>query len=475
MENGFAAEFLQRSDAMHPKKIVLILISALALTACAVSLREAGSPLLVSDSPADLPDPPAPSAPDAPDDAAPVFEPVGEQIEFPETEPPETEAETEPETEPPETEAETEPEAEPPETEATAEIAEPEKFWSGVDVRFGAIGDILVHPNIYMDAGYRGTPEKPYDFLPMFYDVAADFAAPDFLFVNQETVMAGEAYGYSGYPCFNCPQQLGLDLVSLGFNLVNIANNHMLDKLAAGLSDTIDFWNSQPVVLLGGYKNEEDGRTVRTVEKDGVTFAWLAYTLSTNGIVKSADSPLDIPYIDDARILSDLARAREAGDFVVVSIHWGDENTQEPNAEQRRLSRLIAEGGADLILGHHSHTLQPIEWVETERGPVLCVYSLGNFVSGMAYPVNMVGGIFNFRIVSNDAGRLEVADPVLNPTVFFYGMDWFNTRVYRLEDYTADIAAKHGVALSGYTLTPEAARQYVKNAIGEEFLPEWMK
>ena len=174
-------------------------------------------------------------------------------------------------------------------------------------------------------------------------------------------------------------------------------------------------------------------------------------------------------------ILSDIARAKEMSDFVIVSIHWGDENTQEPNAEQKRLARLIADGGADLILGHHSHTLQPLEWLDTDRGPVLCVYSLGNFVSGMARPVNMVGGILNFRVISDGEGRLRVADVVMNPTVFFYGMDWYNTHVYRLEDYTEEIAAGHGVAISGYRLTPADARQIVLNAIGEEFLPAWMK
>ena len=128
-----------------------------------------------------------------------------------------------------------------------------------------------------------------------------------------------------------------------------------------------------------------------------------------------------------------------------------------------------------MILGHHSHTLQPVEWLETDRGRTLCIYSLGNFVSGMARPVNMVGGLFKFRVISDESGRLVPADPVLEPTVFYYGMNWYNTHVYMLYNYTPEIAATHGLAISGYTLTPDAARQYVTNVIEPEFLPDWMK
>ena len=369
---------------------------------------------------------------------------------------------------PPMPESEPEPDPEP-------EPEPPRKFFSDVNVSFLAMGDNLIHENIHMDASYRGTADKTYDFLPMYQDVAGAIASADVSFINQETVMAGAEWGYTGWPCFNCPQQLGLDMTALGIDVVNLANNHMLDKTADGLASTIAFWDTQPVLTIGAYKDEEDAARIRTIERDGVVFAWLAYTLHTNGIVKAASSPLVIPYIDDGLILSDLARAKEAGDFVIVSIHWGDENTQTPTDEQVRLARLIADGGADVILGHHSHTLQPVEWLETDRGRTLCIYSLGNFVSGMSRPVNMVGGLFRFNVVSDADGRLVPSDPVLEPTVFYYGMDWFRTHVYMLYDYTPEIAATHGLAISGYTLTPDAARQIVTNAIDPEFLPDWMK
>ncbi len=345
--------------------------------------------------------------------------------------------------------------------------------YAGVNITFTACGDNLIHPNIYTDASYRGTAEKQYDFLPMYENVADFISSADIAFINQETVMAGEEYGYSGYPCFNAPRQLGLDMVELGFDVINIANNHMLDKGAAGLESTISFWNEQPVTLLGGYLNQNDAHTVRTIEKDGVTIAFLSYTLSTNGIVKSASSEVEIPYIDDQTILSDMEKARAIGDVLIVSMHWGDENTQTPNSEQKRLAGLIANAGADVILGHHSHTVQPIEWIEREDGgKTLCIYSLGNFVSGMARPVNQVGGFLTFTIRGNGEGGLEIAEVYFTPTVFYYGMDWYNTKLYFMKDYTAEVAATHGVAISGYTLTVEQAESFIDGIIDEEFLKE---
>ncbi|MBE6726982.1 MAG: CapA family protein [Ruminococcaceae bacterium] len=488
------------------KKTAVLLLAAGLFSSCAlpgIQLREASPRIeaspFIDESPAggtvsrNERDPaPLPDTPRTPDDPAP--EPVAEPEPVPEPTPetePETEAEpipapvTEPETEaavpaaalppdPPMPEPEPEPVPEP-EPEPVPEPEPPRKFFSDVSVSFLAMGDNLIHENIHMDASYRGTADKAYDFLPMYQDVAGAIASADVAFINQETVMAGAEWGYTGWPCFNCPQQLGRDMTSLGIDVVNLANNHMLDKTADGLSSTMDFWDTQPVLTVGAYRDEEDAARIRTIERDGVVFAWLAYTLHTNGIVKPASSPLVVPYIDDELILSDLERAKEAGDFVIVSIHWGDENTQTPNDEQYRLARLIADNGADVILGHHSHTLQPIEWLETDRGRTLCVYSLGNFVSGMSRPVNMVGGLFRFNVVSDADGRLIPADPVLEPTVFYYGMDWFNTHVYMLYNYTPEIAATHGLAISGYTLTPDAARQYVTNAVDPEFLPDWMK
>lgn len=347
--------------------------------------------------------------------------------------------------------------------------------YDGVSISLLAAGDNLIHPNITTDGKTRGTESKRYNFLPVYTDVADMIFSADIAFINQETVMAGESYGYSGWPTFNAPQDLGDDLVTLGFDVINIANNHMLDMGTQGLLDTIEFWKEKPITLIGGYENPDDYADIRLTEADGIKLAWLSYTYSTNGLVKASWSDAVIPYIDDELIVSDIARAHEISDFVIVSIHWGDENTQTPNSEQRRLASLMAESGADLILGHHSHTVQPIEWIKTDRKDVLCVYSLGNFISGMSRPVNVVGGILTLDIVGDGKGGLTVDNILFSPTVFWYGMDWYGTHLYRMSDFTHELAASHGVAIDGYKITVESAREFITDVIDEEFLPEYMK
>ena len=354
-------------------------------------------------------------------------------------------------------------------------VTPPPDPYSDVKVSLVAAGDNLIHPNIYIDAYSRGNAGKRYDFLPVYSDVADMIASADIAFINQETVMAGADYGYSGYPCFNAPQELGCDLVTLGFDVVNIANNHMLDMGAHGLSDTIDFWHTQPVTLIGGYTDENDYAGLRITEADGIKIAWLSYTFGTNGITKSPSSDVVIPYIDDETILSDIARAKDASDFVIVSIHWGEENTQTPTGEQRRLAELIANGGADFILGHHSHALQPIEWIHTDRKDVLCVYSLGNFISGMVRPVNLVGGLLSLDIVGDGKGGLTVDNILFTPTVFWYGMNWYGTHLYLLSDFTDRLASSHGLQIEGYKITTKTAREIVTDVIDAEYLPDYLR
>lgn len=343
----------------------------------------------------------------------------------------------------------------------------------GVNITFLAAGDNLIHPNIYMEAKKRGTAEKEYDFLPMYTDVADRIHDADFAFINQESLMAGESYGYSGYPSFNSPQQLGLDLVSLGFDIIGLANNHMLDKGSAGLADTVRFWDTQPATAIGGSLNTSPV----ILENDGVSIGLLAYTCHTNGIKQRADAEVKVPYADEDTIRSDIASLQDLKcDIIIVSIHWGNENATSPSNEQIQLAQIMADAGVDVILGHHSHCLQPIEWLKGTAGnDTLCVYSLGNFVSGMAAPINQVGGLFTFSVVSDGTGGVKVAEPLLTPTVFYYGPNWFSTHVYLLEEYTESIAASHGVSIHGYSLSAERARQIVTSVIDPQFLPEYLQ
>ena len=102
-------------------------------------------------------------------------------------------------------------------------------------ISFIGVGDNLIHENIIWAAE---TPDGSYDFSNMYENIAADVENADLAFLNQETIFAGPDYPYSGYPSFNTPEQLGTNMVDLGFDLINGATNHTLDFGAAGATCT---------------------------------------------------------------------------------------------------------------------------------------------------------------------------------------------------------------------------------------------
>ncbi len=345
-----------------------------------------------------------------------------------------------------------------------------------VEVSFIACGDNITYGT--KDARSKAVEGgRSLNFKPQYAQVAEKIASADIAFINQECVMAGEGYALSYYPRFNVPQELGYDLVELGYDVINIATNHMLDKGASGLASTIDFWDGLDVVTIGGYKDEEDFDNIRIIERKGIKFAFLSYTEHTNGLSKDSSSSIVIPYINDEDIIRQTALAHECADFVFVSIHWGEENSFTPSENQKRVAQLLADCEVDAIIGHHPHVLQPIEWLEGKNGnKTLCVYSLGNFVAEQDYDINMVGGILELTIKKEDSSRPYIDKVIFNPTVFHFSSDFYTNIVYYMEDYTEELANLHGVSrYYGHTLTFERLIGYAKNTISEEFLTETFK
>ena len=320
--------------------------------------------------------------------------------------------------------------------------------------------------------GGRSLNYKPY------YDGVSDLIEnADISFINQETLMCGEGYSLSYYPMFNSPQDVGHDLVEMGFDVVNISNNHMLDKGADGLDKTIKFWKSMDTLMIGGYENAEDYDTVRYIEKNGIKIAFLSYTYATNGIVKNASSPIVIPYINDEDIIRQAAIANENADLVFVSVHWGDEGSFTPNDEQIRVAQLFADCGVDAIIGHHPHVIQPVEWIYGKNdNKTLCVYSLGNFMAQQDRDYNMVGGMISFDIVHSSVSEPHLENVIFIPTMFHFGGNFLGNNVMPFEEYTPELAAVHGVRMYyGNHMSYDTLLGYIKNTVSAEFLPDFYR
>ena len=221
-------------------------------------------------------------------------------------------------------------------------VSEPEVEETTVNrMSFVAVGDNLIHSTVYTDAKKLalGT-DKEYNFIPMYENVADIIADADLAYINQEAPIAGRELGYSGYPMFNSPDEVGYDLKELGFDIVNVANNHMLDRYEEGYANTIDFFkNLDGITYIGGYENEDDYNNIRIIEKNDISIALLAYTYGTNGVTLPASSEMVIPLCNDSgtdEIDRQTKIAREKADIVIVSVHWGYEDNFTPNDLQQK-------------------------------------------------------------------------------------------------------------------------------------------
>lgn len=341
-------------------------------------------------------------------------------------------------------------------------------------VSFLACGDNMVFYGNVRDAASQSGPYK-YNFAQHYKNVKDIIASADISMINQETLMS-DKHPFSYYPRFNGPQDMGRTLVDTGFDVIGIANNHMLDKdwteEQGGLLSTIDFWKEQPVTLIGGYTSEEDSDNIRIIEKNGIKIAFLAYTEHTNGNTTPEDKSVFIPYLSEELVKRQITEAKSRADFVIVSAHWGEEYTFTPNNAQISYAQIMTDAGADAIIGHHPHVIQPIKWLTAPDGSkTLCVYSLGNFVAEQANDYNMLGGMISFNMVK-EGDSLSLEAPVFTPTVYYFNTSFYKNQVFLLSQFTDDLASSHGISNYENTITTDVLNQYLSNTISKEFLAQ---
>ena len=207
-------------------------------------------------------------------------------------------------------------------------------------------------------------------------------------------------------------------------------------------------------------------------EYNGISFAFLAYTEMTNGLSTPAGAEKSVIYTSEEDVIRrQIEQAREQADVVVVSTHWGVENTHEVTDRQRAFAQKLADWGADIVIGTHPHVVQPIETVTSSGGrEVPVAYSLGNFVSAQDRVDNMVGIVLGFEVTktTQPGGESEIAIDNISatPVVMFYERYYANMRLYLLRDYTDELAASHG--LSG--VTPAYVRSMLEEIVAPEYL-----
>lgn len=306
------------------------------------------------------------------------------------------------------------------------------------------VGDNLLHMPLVRNAETQGG----YNFDSLYSRMKPHFESADLAVIVQETVLGGKTLGYSGYPLFNSPQEVGDSLVHAGFDIVLHATNHTLDQGVKGVENTLEYWKKHPeTTVLGIHESQEDYDSVDYVEQNGIKLAVLNYTDSTNGMSVPENKSYLISKVDEDKIKKDLKTAEENADFTIVFMHWGTEYRLTADEGQKALAQMMCENGADLIMGSHPHVIEPVEWVEAENGnKTLVFYSLGNYVSRQKEATNLLGIMGGVKICSSKEKGTYIDSASVMPIVTHYDTRSRGFDVYPLKDYTDDLASKHGVA-----------------------------
>jgi len=204
-----------------------------------------------------------------------------------------------------------------------------------------------------------------------FSGVKEFFREKDILFGNLETVLSNQGKeGEKAVLLHTSPDKVKY-LKDADFDILNIANNHIMDLGSEGLNMTLEVLHQNHLSFIGA-GNRKFNNSYAVVEKNGIKLGFLGYY---EGGFKNFQKGIFINRINDDDIYRDIRSLKSKCDIVIISLHWGIENVFYPSPKQIKLARNLINAGSSLVLGNHPHVVQGIE--RYKNG--LIVYSLGNF------------------------------------------------------------------------------------------------
>lgn len=329
-------------------------------------------------------------------------------------------------------------------------------------------GSVCVETNVRQSGYYKDA--KAYDFTEIFALAGREFDS-DINMVTLENLIVPD----SKVSDVNAPGEIVQMLSIAGVDTVALGWSKVYDKKYEGVSSTAEAVSGGGLRVVGVYPDEADtaiDRRIQTV--GGVRVAILDYTeaLSSTGAkaLKKDGRTWVVPQTD--AIAGDIAAAREAGaDVVIVSVSWGTVGRASPTKAQKTLAQLIADAGADVILGTGPRVVQPAEWLTGTRADgsthqVLCLYSLGTLISDERKDSRVAGMLLKMTVSVDARGN-----------VTFPRLDYIPTYVWRFKQdslysyrvVAADLPAPDGME-SSQQKSMQTACKTVAAALGEGVL-----
>lgn len=232
---------------------------------------------------------------------------------------------------------------------------------------------------------------KNNDLYYPFRNIQALLQQNDFVFANFESPIIPGRQIHAGEMMFRVDENLAPILKELNFSIFSLANNHMLDFGQKGLLNTLKLLDENQIQYIGAGENYQEAHQYKILEKNNIKIAFLAYNdsdviLATN---EATENRPGTAFMDLEALKNDVIEAKNSADFVIVSIHSGTEYQENQNSRQTEFARTAIDAGANLVIGHHPHVVQPIE--KYKNGYIF--YSLGNCIFDQAGSEETTEGI----------------------------------------------------------------------------------
>lgn len=249
-----------------------------------------------------------------------------------------------------------------------------------------------------------------------FANVIGQLTRADLTIGNLESAIGGGGEPATKSYTFRAPGEAARSLKNAGFDILSLANNHAMDFGPENLVNGIDLLNAYGIVTIGAGRSITEARAPYLATIGSYTVAFLAYVsvpveyygFDTSTWTATVDSP-GVAWADPALIAEDVRIANMSADLVIVVLHSGHEYKEAPSDHQVAAAEAAAEAGADLIVGHHAHILQGIQFYKES----VIAYGIGNFAFNISG--DPTSAIFDIWLDQAGVHHIDFTPVVIEP------------------------------------------------------------
>ena len=250
------------------------------------------------------------------------------------------------------------------------------------------VGDIMLDRGVESMVKKEGRGNFKFPFLK----ISNYLSKADILFGNLESIISNKGRKIGSIYSFRAEPEAIEGLTFAGFDIVSLANNHALDYTSEALKDCFSRLKKAGISYVGAGDNGKEAFSLKIKEAKSAKIGFLAFTNLGPEVWRAGKDSPGIAWIDEESIedIKEIVKdAKEKVDVLVVSLHAGQEYEKEPNSFQVSFSKNCIDSGADLVIGHHSHVVQPVE--KYKDGWI--AYSLGNFIFDQDFSEETMKGL----------------------------------------------------------------------------------